>query len=122
MTVTPDVQDRGELLLEQLGLPPYQARVLLALLASAGPATSLDLAGLSGVPRTSIYLTVEALIGKGLAAPCTLPGPGGARRWVASSWDAVGSTLRMNARADHEDRLRRIERFEVLAAGGRRPA
>lgn len=111
----------AEALLVELGLPPYQARVLLALLAAPGPATSEDLAGSGRVPRTSIYRAVDALIRQGLAA--TEPAVHGqprAVRWRASSWDDVASTLRVNARGRYVDELARIRRFEDLSPAGAR--
>jgi sugar-specific transcriptional regulator TrmB len=68
---------------QELGLSPYAARVLLALLR-LGSANSADLARVSGVPRTSTYQVLEELSAKRLAA--RLPGDGPA------VWSTPGST------------------------------
>lgn len=59
--------------LQDLGLSPYEARLLLAML-QLGPATTLDLAKASGVPRTSTYPVLRGLSEKQLAH--RLPGDG----------------------------------------------
>jgi len=66
---------------ESLGLTPYQARVLVALLQSQS-STCLSLARLAGIPRTSIYQVLDELDSRGLA--CRLPGEGPA------VWASVG--------------------------------
>lgn len=59
--------------LQDLGLSPYEARLLLAMLHT-GPATTLELAKASGVPRTSTYPVLKGLSDKQLAH--RLPGDG----------------------------------------------
>lgn len=59
--------------LQDLGLSPYEARLLLAML-QLGPATTLELAKASGVPRTSTYPVLKGLAEKQLAH--RLPGDG----------------------------------------------
>lgn len=85
--------------LEDLGLSPYEARVVLALLR-LGSANSLQLARLSGVPRTSIYQVVDGLSGKGLAT--RVPGDRAAV-WASPGRDEILERLH----ASEEERLRR---------------
>jgi len=75
--------------LEDVGLHPYEARVLLALLRE-GEAGSLRLATVSGVPRTSIYPVMKTLTKRGLAEP--VPGFGAAT-WRSETWEAVVDAL-----------------------------
>jgi len=85
--------------LQDLGLRPYEARVLLALLR-AGSANSAQLAELSGVPRTSTYQVMEALTEQGLAERVPTHGPA---VWTCSGWEAVVDALD----AAEEERLRK---------------
>ncbi len=84
--------------LQELGLRPYEARVLLALLR-AGSANSAQLAELSGVPRTSTYQVMEALTDQGLAERVPTHGPA---VWTSQGWEAVVDVLD----AAEEERLR----------------
>lgn len=84
--------------LQELGLRPYEARVLLALLR-AGSANSAQLAELSGVPRTSTYQVMEALTEQGLAERVPTHGPA---VWTCEGWEAVVDVLD----AAEEERLR----------------
>ncbi len=84
--------------LQELGLRPYEARVLLALLR-AGSANSAQLAELSGVPRTSTYQVMEALTDQGLAERVPTHGPA---VWTCAGWEAVVDALD----AAEEERLR----------------
>ena len=84
--------------LQELGLRPYEARVLLALL-QAGSANSAQLAELSGVPRTSTYQVMEALTDQGLAERVLTHGPA---VWSCRGWEAVVDVLD----AAEEERLR----------------
>lgn len=59
---------------ERLGLNEYEARVLIALLR-LGSANTIDLAGESGVPRTSIYQVLTSLAARRLAERLPLDGP-----------------------------------------------
>lgn len=93
--------------LQELGLPPYQARVLLALLW-AGPATSKTLAAMSGIPRTSIYPVMGALIELGLAR--RLPGDGPAV-WTCRGPDAVVDVLEAAGQEDLRQHLARTGRL-----------
>jgi sugar-specific transcriptional regulator TrmB len=81
-----------------LGLSPYEARVLLALLRR-GSANSVDLARLSGVPRTAVYPVLQGLGTRGLAA--RIPGPGPAV-WASPGRDQVMERLK----TAEEDRVR----------------
>lgn len=83
---------------EALGLSPYEARVLLALLR-LGPANSAQLARQSGVPRTSTYQVVEELNRKGLAQRLAVDGPA---LWTCPGRDDVFARLD----AVEEERLR----------------
>lgn len=97
---------------EELGLTPYEARVLLALLR-LGSTNTLQLARASGVPRTSTYQVLEDLRIKRLAE--RLPGQGPAL-WASPSSDEVLDRLD----AAHEERLRqhrhRSERVRQMLA------
>ncbi len=97
---------------EELGLTPYESRVLLALL-SLGSTNTLRLARASGVPRTSTYQVLEDLRIKRLAE--RLPGDGPAL-WASPSSDEVLDRLD----AAHEERLRqhrlRSERVRQMLA------
>jgi len=84
--------------LQELGLRPYEARVLLALLR-AGSANSAQLAELSGVPRTSTYQVMEALTEQGLAERVPTHGPA---VWTCQGWEVVVDVLD----AAEEERLR----------------
>jgi sugar-specific transcriptional regulator TrmB len=84
--------------LQELGLRPYEARVLVALLR-AGSANSAQLAELSGVPRTSTYQVMEALTDQGLAERVPTHGPA---VWTSQGWEAVVDVLD----AAEEERLR----------------
>jgi len=84
--------------LQELGLRPYEARVLLALLR-AGSANSAQLAELSGVPRTSTYQVMEGLTAQGLAERVPTHGPA---VWTSNGWEAVVDSLD----AAEEERLR----------------
>jgi len=84
--------------LQELGLRPYEARVLLALLR-AGSANSAQLAELSGVPRTSTYQVMEALTDQGLAERVPTHGPA---VWHCQGWESVVDALD----AAEEERLR----------------
>ena len=75
--------------LQELGLRPYEARVLLALLR-AGSANSAQLAELSGVPRTSTYQVMEALTEQGLAERVPTHGPA---VWTCGGWESVVDAL-----------------------------
>lgn len=99
-----------------LGLSPYEARVLLALL-KVGSASASHLARVSGVHRTSTYQALEALAAKGLAE--RLPGEG-AVRWTSPGRDEVLDRLTDALRTAQQEHLRqhvaRTERVrEALA-------
>jgi len=70
-----DTSDRElERQLEDLGLSPYESRLVLALL-ELGSANTIQLARLSGVPRTSTYRVLEELQTKALVNRVEQPGP-----------------------------------------------
>ena len=94
----PPVPDALRRELQELGLRPYEARVLLALL-QAGSANSAQLAELSGVPRTSTYQVMEALTDQGLAERVPTHGPA---VWTCAGWESVVDVLD----AAEEERLR----------------
>lgn len=87
--------------LEELGLSPYQTRVLLVLL-QLGSANTQQIARLSGVPRTSTYQVLDELSGKGIAS--RLPGDGPAI-WSAPSRDEVLERLDAALNEAQEQRL-----------------
>ena len=85
-----------------LGVSPYEARVLLALLR-LGSANTMHLSSLSGVPRTSTYQVLEALSAKRLAA--RVPGQGPAV-WAAVGREEVFKRLEAELEVAHQERLR----------------
>lgn len=97
---------------EDLGLSPYEARLLLAML-QLGPATTLELAHVSGVPRTSTYPVLEGLQAKQLAH--RVPGEGPAI-WASVGRDDILTRLD----AAEQERLRqhraRAERVRTMLA------
>lgn len=96
--------------LEQLGLNPNQARLLLALLR-LGPAKAPDLARVSGVPRTSIYPVLEELSSKSLAERVSGPGPA---VWAAPGRDEILDRLHQAEQErlrEHESRTERVRRL-----------
>jgi len=86
-----------------LGLRPYEAQVLLALVRE-GTADSAALARLSGVSRTSIYQVMEGLTAQGLAEEVPSHGPA---TWLCRGWDAVLD--RMDAMREEEHRSHRVQ-------------
>lgn len=98
--------------LQDLGLTPYEARVLLAML-QLGPATTMQVAHLSGVPRTSTYPVLRGLSAKQLAH--RVPGKGPAI-WACVSRDKILERLD----AAEQERLRqhraRGERVRTMLA------
>lgn len=83
---------------QHLGLSPYEARVLVALLRR-GSGNSVDLAQLSGVPRTAVYPVLQGLGIKGLAERMHGPGP--------AVWGSPGRDLVMERlKAAEEERVR----------------
>jgi len=96
---------------EALGLTPYQARVVVAL-QQAGSSSCVDLARLSGIPRTSVYQVLDELDSRGLAS--RLPGNGPAL-WGSIGRKAVLARL-IDLEAERLDNLKnRAERVgEIL--------
>lgn len=86
---------------EALGLSPYETALLLALLR-LGSGTSLQLARVSNVPRTSTYQVLEELTIKRLAV--RVPGPGAAV-WASPGRDEV--LARLDAAEQEKLRLHR---------------
>lgn len=95
LTPVPDSLRRE---LQALGLRPYAARLLLALLR-AGSGNSAELAELSGVPRTSIYQVMAALTDQGLAEAVPTRG---VAVWTCPPWKVIVDLLD----AAEEERLR----------------
>lgn len=87
--------------LEELGLSPSEARVLVALLR-VGSATAPELSRLSGVPRTNTYPVVESLSRRHLAT--RIPGKGPVI-WAAPPRDEVIPYLEAALVASQEERL-----------------
>ncbi len=86
---------------EVLGLTPYEARVMLALLRT-GSATTQQLAVLADVPRSSTYQILEGLRAKQLADQLPVDGPA---VWASPSRDEVVDRLE----AAQEERLRQYQ-------------
>lgn len=101
--------------LENLGLSPYEARVLMGLLRS-GSIAPPQLAQLAEVPPTSIYKVLEQLNTKGLAERLM----GDTNTWASVGHDEVVGRLELRLRAANEERLRnhqvRAARVEQLLA------
>ena len=87
--------------LAELGLSPYEVRVLLALLR-LGSANTLQLARVTSVPRTSIYQVLESLASRRLAS--RLPGDGVAVFAAADRKD-IFERLETALAAVHAERL-----------------
>jgi len=87
---------------EELGLSPYEARVLLALLR-AGSARSSHLARLAEVPRTSAYAVLESLADRRLVH--RVPGDGPSV-WATPGPDEVLARLEAALEAAQHERLR----------------
>jgi len=90
-----------------LGLRPYEAQVLVALVR-AGTADSGALARLSGVPRTSVYQVMEGLTAQGLAEEVPSHGPA---TWLCRGWATVLD--RMDAIREEEHRSHRVRTAEL---------
>ncbi|HUP68876.1 MAG TPA: helix-turn-helix domain-containing protein, partial [Acidimicrobiales bacterium] len=86
---------------EELGLSPYEARVLLGLFR-LGSANSIQLAKLTGVPRTAVYPVLEGLGAKGLAVRLPVQGPA---QWASPGRDEVLQRLDAALAAAAEQRL-----------------
>ena len=97
--------------LEELGLSPYEARVLLALLRT-GSSNSSQLARLSEVPRTSTYAVLESLSERGLVHRVPGDGP---TVWSTPGSDEVLERLETAKQAAQEEQLRQY-RFRVAEA------
>ncbi|MDQ6948418.1 MAG: hypothetical protein M3256_19710, partial [Actinomycetota bacterium] len=74
---------------EALGLTPYEARVLMALLRT-GSATTAQLARLADVPRSSTYQVLEGLSAKQLTGRLSADGPA---IWASPGSDEVFERL-----------------------------
>lgn len=96
--------------LEELGLSPYEARVLLALLR-LGSASSVQIATLAKVPRSSSYGVLDELQGKGLVERVPGTGPG---VWTSRGSDEVLNRLhgiqeeRLHQHRDRTERVREL--------------
>lgn len=98
--------------LEELGLSPYEARILLALLR-LGSGTSVQLATLGKVPRSSSYGILDDLEAKGLVERVPTQGPA---MWTSRGRDEVLSRLhgiQEERLLQHRDRTERVR--EMLA-------
>lgn len=87
---------------QDLGLSPYEARVLTVLL-EVGSANSVQLARLAKVPRTSTYAILESLGDKGVVQRLAGEGPA---VWAAVARDDVLERLEAVLAAAQEERLR----------------
>lgn len=98
--------------LEEAGLSSYEARVLVALLC-IGTGGTLQLTQLTGVPRSSIYGTLERLAERGLAERLPVEG---AATWASPGRDEVFRRLDRH----HEEHLReqraRTARLQEMVA------
>lgn len=95
--------DRLQSELEELGLGPYEARALLALMR-LGQATVAELFPVAGIPRTSAYPALEMLARKGLAA--RIPAAGMAV-WSAPSQELIFQRLQASLEHSMSERLAR---------------
>lgn len=119
-----EIQGLEELrvLLEELGLGGYEARVLLALI-QVGTAPATQLSKLADVPRTSVYPILDELGAKRLAQRIPAEGPA---VWAACGRDEIldqllsGQEVRVrDAHQSQENRLQAAqeERLRELNAG-----
>lgn len=95
--------------LQELGVRPYAARLLVALLRS-GSGTSAQLAELSGVPRTSVYKVMGALAEQGLVEAVPTFGPAA---WTCPGWEVVVDILdaaEEQRLCQHHERTQRLRR------------
>ena len=88
--------------LEDLGLSPYEARVLLALF-KLGSANSTQLAKESTVPRTAVYPVLESLGTKRLAERLGGEGPA---VWATPGREEVFARLQAALAAEQDERMR----------------
>lgn len=95
--------DRLQSELEELGLGPYEARILLALMR-VGQGTVADLYPVASIPRTSAYPALQMLSDKGLAV--RKPGPGMAV-WTAPPPDIVFERLQAALERANAERMSR---------------
>lgn len=79
--------------LQDLGLRPYDAKVLVALV-DIGQAGTNELAEASGVPRTSIYKVMEDLDARGIVQVLPRCRPA---VWTTRGWKAILDTLESEA-------------------------
>lgn len=89
---------------EDLGLSPYEVRVLLALLHT-GSSSSSPLGRLADVPRTSTYAVLESLSERGLVH--RLPGDGPSV-WATPGVDEVLERLDTAKAASQQEQLRQF--------------
>lgn len=92
----------------ELGLTPYEARILLALLR-LGTASTLQLARTSQVPRSNVYTQLELLRTKGLAERIASNGPA---TWTTLPRDEVLAqldALQAERLQRHRERSKRVE-------------
>lgn len=90
--------------LEDLGLGPAEARVVVALLR-LGTAKSAVLAKEAGVPRTGIYQLIESLQDKGIVT--RVPG-GGPATWTTPGRDKVLDRLHAAQVAAQQERIEQL--------------
>lgn len=95
---------------EQLGLSPYEARVLLALMR-LGSANTAHLARVAQVPRTSTYQILEELNVKGLAQRVSVRGPA---IWATPARSEVFDRIDANEEERLRDHRRRTLRLREL--------
>jgi len=86
--------------LRRLGLRPYAAHVLAALIYG-GPGSSAALAERTGVPRTSIYSVADGLVELGVVVAVTT----GPAVWASAAWPEVVDAL--DAAEEERFRLQR---------------
>lgn len=91
-----------------LGLRPYEAKTLLALMEIV-EGNSAKLAEVSGVPRTSMYEVCRSLVAQGLAEEVATTGVARWRR--IGSWADVHDRLANTERARSAAHLTRLARF-----------
>jgi sugar-specific transcriptional regulator TrmB len=97
---------------EELGLSPYEARILLALM-QLGSGNTAQLARLSGVPRTSTYQILEELNRKGLAQRQAVDGPA---VWASPGREDVFDRLDANEEQRLREHRERTARLRELVA------
>jgi len=94
--------------LRKLGLNVYESKAYLGL-TTTGVATAAELAETSGIPRAKVYEVLKGLEKSGFV----ISAGGRPAKFKAMPMDAVISKIQDQARSDHDERLRQIDRAKT---------